>query len=191
MLLLVTSAALLLAGVVYVVFQAVMAYFEAVHDLSHRADMIEMSVAQAIAQGDEMGPNLFRGLSKDGERWISHNVVAQEDAPNSPVSQRLPYEGESYPGRRNFVIEQNNFYINDYEVGDNLMVELPDGRIREMELIGKVRDQAGALMSRPESTSKLPPTPIHTGTASRFRRLLIHTSWRGTSMPTNSISGLA
>jgi putative ABC transport system permease protein len=83
-------------------------------------------------------------LSKDGERWISHNVVAQEDAPNSPVSQRLPYEGESYPGRRNFVIEQNNFYINDYEVGDTLMVELPDGRIREMELIGKVRDQAGA-----------------------------------------------
>ncbi len=83
-------------------------------------------------------------LSKDGEQWISHNVVAQEDAPNSPVSQRLPYEGESYPERRNFVIERNNFYINDYEVGDTLMVELPDGNIREMELIGGVRDQAGA-----------------------------------------------
>ena len=83
-------------------------------------------------------------LSKDGETWISHNVVAQEDAPNSPISQRLPNEGESYPGRRNFVIERNNFYINDYEVGDTLMVELPDGNIREMELIGGVRDQAGA-----------------------------------------------
>ena len=83
-------------------------------------------------------------LSKDGDRWISHNIVAQDDAPNSPVSQRLPYEGESYPGRRDFVIEHNNFYINDYEVGDTLLVELPDGRIREMDLIGKVQDQAGA-----------------------------------------------
>ncbi len=83
-------------------------------------------------------------LSKDGEQWISHNVVAQEDAPDSPVSQRLPRDGEPYPGRRNFVIEQNNFYINDYEIGDLLMMELPDGTIREMELIGRVRDQAGS-----------------------------------------------
>ncbi len=82
-------------------------------------------------------------LSKDGEHWISHNVVAQEDAANAPISKRLPYEGQPYPGRRNFVIEQNNFYINDYEIGDTLMVELPDGNIREMELIGSVQDQAG------------------------------------------------
>ena len=82
-------------------------------------------------------------LSKDGEQWIAHNVVAQEDAANSPISQRLPYAGEPYPGRRNFVIEQNNFYENDYEIGDTLLVELPDGKIREMELIGSVQDQAG------------------------------------------------
>lgn len=82
-------------------------------------------------------------LSKDGRTWISHNVVAQEDPANSTVSQRLPYAGEPYPGRRNFVIEQNNFYVNDYEIGDTIMVELPDGTIRNMELIGRVRDQAG------------------------------------------------
>jgi putative ABC transport system permease protein len=82
-------------------------------------------------------------LSKDGETWIAHNVVAQDDPANSPISQRLPYAGEPYPGRRNFVIEQNNFYENDYEIGDTLMVELPDGKIRQMELIGSVRDQAG------------------------------------------------
>jgi putative ABC transport system permease protein len=69
--------------------------------------------------------------------------VAQEDAAISPISQRLPYAGEPYPGRRNFVIEQNNFYQNDYEIGDTLLVELPDGKIREMELIGSVQDQAG------------------------------------------------
>jgi putative ABC transport system permease protein len=69
--------------------------------------------------------------------------VAQDDPANSPISQRLPYAGEPYPGRRNFVIEQNNFYENDYEIGDTLMVELPDGKIRQMELIGSVRDQAG------------------------------------------------
>ncbi|MFN2104857.1 MAG: FtsX-like permease family protein [Candidatus Promineifilaceae bacterium] len=83
-------------------------------------------------------------LSKDGQTWISHNVVAQEDAANSPISQRIPKEGEPYPGYRNLVIERNDFYANDYEVGDMLMVELPDGNIRQMELVGGVIDQAGA-----------------------------------------------
>ena len=82
-------------------------------------------------------------LSKDGKTWISHNIVAQEDPAKAPVSQRLPYEGEPYPGRRNLVLEHNNFYVNDFAVGDLLMVELPDGTIREMAYIGSVQDQAG------------------------------------------------
>ncbi|MFN2138113.1 MAG: FtsX-like permease family protein [Candidatus Promineifilaceae bacterium] len=82
-------------------------------------------------------------LSKNGEEWLSHNAVAQEDPALAAISQRLPYEGEPYPGRRTFVIEHNNAYVNDFAIGDMILVELPDGTVREMELIGSVRDQAG------------------------------------------------
>jgi PAS domain S-box-containing protein len=67
MLVLVGGAALLLAAVVYAIFQTVMAYFEAVHDLSHRADMIEMTAAEAIVRGGDVGSDLFRGLRGDVE----------------------------------------------------------------------------------------------------------------------------
>ena len=82
-------------------------------------------------------------LSKDGEKWVAHSVVAQEDAAGAQVSQHLPYEGEMIPGRRNLVMEQNNFFGSDFEPGDTVQMELPDGSIREMEIIGSVRDQAG------------------------------------------------
>ncbi|MDX1414266.1 MAG: ABC transporter permease [Candidatus Promineifilaceae bacterium] len=82
-------------------------------------------------------------LSKDGEQWISHNIIAQEEPETALISRRIPVDGQPYPGRRNMVIEHNNFYINDYEIGDTLMVEMPDGKIRYMELVGSVRDQAG------------------------------------------------
>jgi putative ABC transport system permease protein len=82
-------------------------------------------------------------LSKDGEAWAAHNIIAQDDIAGMEVSRRLPYEGDPLPGRRNLVIEQNNFFGNDFKAGDTVLVELPDGEVREVDLVGSVQDQAG------------------------------------------------
>jgi len=49
----------------------------------------------------------------------------------------------------------------------------------------------GALRTRPASTSRVPPTPMHTGTPKRSRCEAIHSSCRGKPNATNNTSGRA
>ncbi len=79
--------------------------------------------------------------TNDGAFWQPLNLIAVDNFATYDAHLLEPLRGELYPGRREAVVTEN-FMINaDYEVGDVIEVELPNGDTYKLPLVGVVNDQ--------------------------------------------------
>ncbi|MCZ6530134.1 MAG: FtsX-like permease family protein [Chloroflexi bacterium] len=83
-------------------------------------------------------------VSRDGEGWRSLSVYAADDFITSDVNLLTPLEGTIYPSDRELIVRYDRMNDTGLTPGDVALVELSDGSIRRLPVVGKVGDQSAA-----------------------------------------------
>ena len=118
-------------------------------------------------------------LSNDGQTWKSFDLVALDDYADSHIYLRTPSQGKEVPGRHELILEKNVFTNSDFELGDQLTLQLADGSVqRTLPVTGVVLDQAGGggdYTSQPKVFTSM-DTLEWIGRPHSFNRLLARVS---------------
>lgn len=84
-----------------------------------------------------------RFQDKAGE-WRSIQLYAVPDFEDITINKLKPQEGKYPPDRRELLIERASFSaalgLGDVAIGDTLLIEPPDGKPRELKIVGSVHD---------------------------------------------------
>lgn len=78
-------------------------------------------------------------LSRSGE-WLNIDIYAVDDYENMQINRITLEQGTWPPQRRQILLERTAVPLLDAQIGDKLVIELADGRQRELELAGIVHD---------------------------------------------------
>ncbi|MCK4897565.1 MAG: ABC transporter permease, partial [Anaerolineales bacterium] len=81
-------------------------------------------------------------VSRDGETWLSIDLVAIKDYQDADIHLRDPVEGVQVPGEREILITRGNFNDSGIQMDDLLQVRLPDGTLRTLPVVGIVTEQS-------------------------------------------------
>lgn len=79
---------------------------------------------------------------RDDEIWKGLNLIAVSDFENMNINMLSAVEGTHIADRRELVISESFMTSTGYQVGDELLIELPDGSSLDMQVVGLVNDQA-------------------------------------------------
>jgi putative ABC transport system permease protein len=86
-----------------------------------------------------------RFQDKAGE-WRSLQLYAVPDFNEITINKLKPEQGQYPPERRGLLIERASFSpalgLGDVEIGDTLVIEPPDGKARELTIVGSVHDMS-------------------------------------------------
>ena len=85
--------------------------------------------------------NLSVSVIQDGETQQNLALIAVKDFENSKINMRDPVEGAPIPGENELLIGYEPMRDSGYRVGDVLSVQIADGTIRRMPVVGIVADQ--------------------------------------------------
>jgi putative ABC transport system permease protein len=86
------------------------------------------------------------------DAWDTLALVAIPKYEEMQIYQHLPEQGIPVPADREVVLEHKTLANLDAAVGDTLEIELPDGTIRQLPIVGAVRDQSdvyGSILGDP------------------------------------------
>lgn len=75
-------------------------------------------------------------------KWAALDMVAFDDFENNQVNLLTPYEGKSFPGKREVVLELGALDHINAKVGGMLEFQLPDGSIKTLPVVGVAQDTA-------------------------------------------------
>jgi putative ABC transport system permease protein len=102
---------------------------------------IESLPGVAAVEGRQMVPVR---VSLDGEIWKPLDVVANDDFATSKINLLDPKEGTAAPGDRELMIRKDRMNSTGFAVGDQVLVQLSDGTVRSVPVVGEVGDQYAA-----------------------------------------------
>ncbi|RIK24767.1 MAG: ABC transporter permease, partial [Chloroflexi bacterium] len=78
--------------------------------------------------------------------WRNLQLYAIPDFNDITINKLKPEQGEYPPSRRGLLIERASFSpalgLGDVEIGDTLVIEPPDGKTRELTIVGSVHDMS-------------------------------------------------
>ncbi len=81
-------------------------------------------------------------VSRDGENWISLELVAIEDYPSANINLRNPQQGAEVPSEREVLIIKNRFNDTGILLGDEIQVQLASGTVRTLPVVGTATEQS-------------------------------------------------
>jgi putative ABC transport system permease protein len=93
------------------------------------------------AEGREM---LAVRIGTDGESWKPLDVVAVDAFDTAEINLLTPITGKTYPDDRQIVVREDMMNSTGLAAGDEALVQLADGTIRDIEVVGTVGDQYAA-----------------------------------------------
>jgi len=76
------------------------------------------------------------------EKWDAITLVAIPDSDEMQIHRQLPKQGVAVPADREVVLEHKSLARLGAAVGNALRIELPDGTIRLLPIVGTVQDQS-------------------------------------------------
>ena len=79
--------------------------------------------------------------SSDGNEWQDLNLIAISDFNDLRMNQLVALSGTQIPGHRELVVSSDFMADTGFQVGDQIQVELANGEIHTMPLVGVVGDQ--------------------------------------------------
>jgi putative ABC transport system permease protein len=83
-------------------------------------------------------------VSRDGISWKQLDIVANKDYEASEINMLTPVDGLIYPQDRQLIVRQDPMNDTGLHVGDEALVDIGDGIIRTMPVVGIVGDQYAA-----------------------------------------------
>jgi len=88
--------------------------------------------------------NMSVSVIQPGKPQQMLSLIANDDFKNSHINQIEPKEGKSIPGEKELLIGHEPMRDPGYRLGDVLPVQLEDGTIRRIPVVGIVSDQTAA-----------------------------------------------
>jgi putative ABC transport system permease protein len=88
--------------------------------------------------------NMSVSVIQPGKPQQMLSLIANDDFKNSHINQIEPKEGKSIPGEKELLIGYEPMRDPGYRLGDVLPVQLEDGTIRRIPVVGIVSDQTAA-----------------------------------------------
>ena len=83
-------------------------------------------------------------MSQDGKSWKTLDVVATDDYRTASINLLTPDKGTIYAEDRQLMVREDIMNSTGYQPGDEVLVQLADGTIRELPVVGAVGDQYAA-----------------------------------------------
>ncbi len=83
-------------------------------------------------------------VSQDGKAWKPMDVMADDDFAATSINLFNPVEGAIVPGDRELVVRHDRMNSSGLSTGDNAFMQLSDGTIRVVPVVGEVGDQSAA-----------------------------------------------
>ena len=93
------------------------------------------------AEGRQM---LSVRVGQDGQTWKPLDVVAVDDPTTAEINLLTLVNGTTYPKDRELVVREDMMNSTGLQPGDEALVQLGDGTIRSMNVVGTVGDQYAA-----------------------------------------------
>ena len=81
-------------------------------------------------------------VSRDGDDWVSLDLVAIEDYASADINLRNPVEGAKVPGEREVIVIKNNFNDSGIFLGDDIQIQLTSGAVRTLPVVGTATEQS-------------------------------------------------
>ena len=113
--------------------------------------------------------------SVDGKEWKILTLIAVNDFQTMGINQLSVIDGTKFPGRRELLVSEDFMADTGYQVGDQVQVELPNGKTHTMPLVGIVGDQvtdAGDFTAVPKIYTTLDSLKT-LGTPGYYNRLYV------------------
>ncbi len=134
---------------------------------------IERIPGVANAEGRQM-VSVRVGL--DGKNWKPLDVITTDDFTTTEMNLLEPIDGTIYPNDRELIVREDVMNSSGLQVGDEALVQLADGTIRTMPVVGTVGDQyaAGDFASPPRGYATLDTAPWLGGNE-LYNRLYVQT----------------
>ena len=123
--------------------------------LSNPFDNNLITTIQAMSNVKEVeGRDVFsmRVRIPGSTQWVTLNMVAIDDFAKMKINLLTPIKGTDRPGKNQLLLEQKALGSLMISVGDNLEVELDNGTIKTMPVVGIVQDPstgAGDFLAQP------------------------------------------
>ncbi len=122
--------------------------------------------------------------SLDGADWQNLRMIVVPDFSRMQINQLKTLEGAPFPDRREMLLAVEFMNDSGYHLGDVIQMELPDGSIYRLPIVGLVGDQvteAGDFMSDPKVYISL-DTLVSFGLPESFNRLYVTVQGDGTDL---------
>ncbi|PID85445.1 MAG: hypothetical protein CSB13_08125 [Chloroflexi bacterium] len=115
-------------------------------------------------------------VSPDGEAWKPLDIMAADDYTTIHINLITPVDGTIYPQDRELIVREDIMNNSGLQVGDEAVVQLPDGTVRTMPVVGVVGDQyaAGDFTAPPRGYATL-DTASWLGGYELYNRLYVQT----------------
>jgi putative ABC transport system permease protein len=129
--------------------------------------------------------------SKDDKEWQDMKLIAISDFENLSVNQLVSLSGTQYPSRREILVNDDFMSDTGFQLGDQVQVELPNGEIQTLPLVGIVGDQvtdAGDFTADPKAYASM-ETIEALGIPGHYNRLFVRIAGEGSD--TAEIEALA
>jgi putative ABC transport system permease protein len=82
----------------------------------------------------------LRFWQRDSEAWHDVQLFMLADYEENQVNRVLPYQGVWPPPDRELLVERNSLFLTEAQIGDELLIETPDGRQRQVPIAGLTHD---------------------------------------------------
>ena len=83
-------------------------------------------------------------ISPDGVGWRPLDVMANKDFATSEINLLTPVNGAIHPNDRELIVREDPMNSTGFQAGEEALVQLADGTIRTMPVVGVVGDQYAA-----------------------------------------------
>ncbi|MDO8755329.1 MAG: ABC transporter permease, partial [Anaerolineales bacterium] len=110
--------------------------------------------AAGIAQAEGRRVVNFRVRTADSNKWVTLDIVALDDFAQNQVNLLAPVDGATSADKNQILLEEDVLKSLDTQVGDSLSIELADGTIKNLVIVGIVQDAstgAGDFLAPPNA----------------------------------------
>ena len=83
-------------------------------------------------------------VSVDGQSWKPMDIMASDEFATSTINLMNPIDGLSVPGDRELMVRHDLMNNSGLAVGDEALMQLQDGTVRRVPVVGEVGDQSAA-----------------------------------------------